>query len=73
MVAKLLVYQPTREEAIICMRRALDEFRIEGVKTTIPLLRQLISNRDFLEARFDTTFIERNWRRPQPMQAAKAG
>jgi len=73
MLAKLLVHQPTRDEAIACMRRALDEFRIEGIKTTIPLLRHLISNRDFIEGRFDTTFIERNWQRPQPMQAAKAG
>src|SRR3989441_4997023 len=37
MVAKLLVWQPTRAEAIACMRRALNEFVVEGIKTTIPI------------------------------------
>ncbi|MFN9916258.1 MAG: acetyl-CoA carboxylase biotin carboxylase subunit, partial [Pirellulaceae bacterium] len=41
MIGKLIVHKPTRDEAIACMRRALDEFVVEGVKTTIPLLRDL--------------------------------
>jgi acetyl-CoA carboxylase biotin carboxylase subunit len=61
MVAKLLVHQPTRAEAIACMRRALSEFVIEGIKTTIPIHREIMSNNAFLEGRVDTTFIERTW------------
>ena len=60
LMAKLLVYQPTRAEAIACMKRALDEFRVEGVKTTIPLHREIFTNSSFVAGRVDTTFIERN-------------
>jgi acetyl-CoA carboxylase biotin carboxylase subunit len=59
MVAKLLVYQPTRAEAIAVMRRALREFRVEGIQTTIPLLREIMNSAAFGEGRVDTTFIER--------------
>ena len=61
MIGKLLVHQPTREEAIACMLRALDELRIEGIKTTVPRLKELLSHSAFAEGRVDTTFIERNW------------
>ena len=61
MIAKLLVHQPTRAEAIACMRRALAEFVVEGVKTTIPLHREIFNHSAFIEGRVDTTFIERNW------------
>ncbi len=61
MVAKLLVHQPTRVEAIACMKRALGEFVVEGIKTTIPIHREIMSNNAFLEGRVDTTFIERTW------------
>ncbi len=61
MVAKLLVHQPTRAEAIACMRRALGEFVVEGIKTTIPIHREIMQNSAFLEGRVDTTFIERTW------------
>jgi acetyl-CoA carboxylase biotin carboxylase subunit len=61
MVAKLLVWQPTRAEAIACMRRALAEFVVEGIKTTIPIHRQIMENAAFIEGRVDTTFIERTW------------
>ena len=61
MVAKLLVYQPTRAEAIACMRRALGEFVIEGIKTTIPIHREIMQNSAFIEGHVDTTFIERTW------------
>ena len=63
MVAKLLVHQPTRAEAIACMRRALSEFVVEGVKTTIPLHREIFKHSAFIEGQADTTFIERNWQR----------
>jgi acetyl-CoA carboxylase biotin carboxylase subunit len=59
LIAKLLVYQPTRAQALATMRRALDEFVVEGVKTTIPIHRDIFSNTSFVAGRVDTTFIER--------------
>ncbi len=61
MIAKLLVHQPTRAEALACMRRALAEFVVEGIKTTIPIHRKIFNHSAFIEGRVDTTFIERNW------------
>jgi acetyl-CoA carboxylase biotin carboxylase subunit len=61
MVAKLLVHQPTRAEAIACMKRALSEFVVEGIKTTIPIHREIMQNSAFIDGRVDTTFIERTW------------
>ncbi|HJZ53944.1 MAG TPA: acetyl-CoA carboxylase biotin carboxylase subunit [Gemmataceae bacterium] len=59
MVAKLLVYQPTRTEAIAVMRRALREFVVEGIHTTIPIHRRILETPEFVEGHVDTTFIER--------------
>jgi acetyl-CoA carboxylase biotin carboxylase subunit len=59
LIAKLLVYQPTRTQALATMRRALAEFVVEGVKTTIPIHRDIFSNSSFVAGRVDTTFIER--------------
>ena len=63
LAAKLLVRQPTREEALACMRRALNEFVVEGVKTTIPRLLQIFSHPAFIGGKVDTTFIERTWQK----------
>jgi acetyl-CoA carboxylase biotin carboxylase subunit len=63
MVAKLLVCQPTRGDAIAVMRRALREFVVEGIKTTIPLHQQLFQTPAFVEGKVDTTFIDRFLRR----------
>lgn len=60
MVAKLLVHQPSREEAIAVMRRALREFVVEGIATTIPIHQQIMSTAEFINGRVDTTFIERS-------------
>src|SRR4029077_8693346 len=65
MVAKLLVHQPTRAEAIAVMKRALREFVVEGIRTTIPLHREIMDHSAFVEGRVDTTFIERDWRGSQ--------
>jgi acetyl-CoA carboxylase biotin carboxylase subunit len=62
LLAKLLVHQPTRPEALATMRRALAEFVIEGVKTTIPLHREIFNHSAFIEGQVDTTFIERHWK-----------
>jgi acetyl-CoA carboxylase biotin carboxylase subunit len=63
LVAKLIVHQPTRAEALACMRRALAEFVVEGIHTTIPLHREIFNHSSFIEGRVDTTFIERNWQK----------
>ncbi len=63
LVAKLLVYQPTRPEALACMRRALAEFVVEGIHTTIPRHREIFNHSSFIEGQVDTTFIERNWQK----------
>ncbi len=61
MIGKLIVHQPTRREAIDCMLRALRELCVEGIRTTIPLHREILSHAAFSESRIDTTFVERTW------------
>ena len=61
MVGKLLVHQPTRPEAIDCMRRCLNEFKIEGIKTSVPLQLKILEHPDFQSGKIDTGFIERNF------------
>ncbi len=58
MIAKLITTAQTREEAINKMKRALDEFVIEGIKTTIPFHRQLMENPDYLAGNYTTKFME---------------
>lgn len=59
LVAKLLVHQPTRAEAIAVARRALGEFIVEGIKTTVPIHQKIFNTAAFVEGQVDTTFIER--------------
>ncbi len=64
MIGKLLVHRDSRdgdnrEHAINCMRRALDEFLIEGPRTTIPFLRDVVDHSDFRAGTHDTGFVER--------------
>ena len=58
MIAKLITVAQTREEAISKMRRALEEFVIEGIKTTIPFHLQLMKNEDFINGNYTTKFME---------------
>ena len=58
MIAKLIVWAPTRDEAIARMRRALSEFIIEGVKTTIPFHMKLLNHPIFNRGTFDIKFLE---------------
>ncbi|TMM32405.1 acetyl-CoA carboxylase biotin carboxylase subunit [Polaribacter aestuariivivens] len=58
MIAKLIVTAQTREEAINKMKRALDEFVIEGVKTTVPFHRQLMDHPDYVSGNYTTKFME---------------
>jgi len=58
MIAKLITTAQTREEAISKMKRALDEFVIEGIKTTIPFHRQLMDHPDYISGNYTTAFME---------------
>ena len=60
LVAKLITFAPTREEAISKMKRALDEYVIEGIKTTIPFHKKMMRNPDFISGNIDTKYLERN-------------
>jgi acetyl-CoA carboxylase biotin carboxylase subunit len=59
MIAKLIIKGKDRAHCLAICRRALDEFIIEGVKTTIPLTQAIINNKDFAAGKYDTGFIER--------------
>ena len=58
MIAKLIIRAKTRSAAIMRLRRALDEFVIIGVDTTIPLLQEVISNPDFIDGTYDNHWLE---------------
>jgi acetyl-CoA carboxylase biotin carboxylase subunit len=58
MIAKIIAVARTRQEAINTMSRALSEYVIEGVKTTIPFHQQLMKNEDFISGNFNTKFLE---------------
>jgi acetyl-CoA carboxylase biotin carboxylase subunit len=66
MIAKLITTAQTREEAINKMKRALDEFVIEGIKTTIPFHRQLMDHPDYLAGNYTTKFMEGFKMDPEP-------
>tara|TARA_Y100001970_G_scaffold88711_1_gene111997 strand:+ start:10908 stop:12248 length:1341 start_codon:yes stop_codon:yes gene_type:complete len=59
MIAKLIVHAPNRKEAIFRMLGALDECVIEGIKTTIPFLKNILSNPDFIKGEIHTSFIDK--------------
>ena len=59
MIAKLIVHADTRNDAIMRMQRALDEFIIEGVKTTIPMHKKILADEDFKQGNISTKFMER--------------
>ena len=59
MIGKLIVHQPTRQEAIATMQRALAELRVDGIYTTKPIHQDILSHTAFVEGRIDTTFVER--------------
>jgi len=59
MICKLIVYQKNRAEAIATMKRALEEFVIEPVKTTIPICLEILSHNLYMKNQIDTGFVER--------------
>jgi acetyl/propionyl-CoA carboxylase alpha subunit len=58
MISKLVCYGETRAEAVMRMRRALEEYRIMGVKTNIPFHQHMMASHRFLSGQFDTKFVE---------------
>jgi acetyl-CoA carboxylase biotin carboxylase subunit len=61
MIGKLIVHQRDRRQAIGCMLRALEEFQIGGIATTIPFHREILQHSAFVEGKIDTSFVERVW------------
>ena len=59
LVAKLIAFGDTRAESIARMRRALEMFVVEGIKTSIPLHRKILADSDFAAGRLDTHFLDR--------------
>jgi acetyl-CoA carboxylase, biotin carboxylase subunit len=59
LIAKLIVHGATREEAIAKMERALSQFIVQGIETSIPLHQEIFANEDFRKGDFDTKFMER--------------
>ncbi len=76
LLAKLIVWGADRDQAIRRMQRALEEFLVLGVRTTIPFHRWLFAHPDFRAGQFDTGFLEREWRpeaqEPDPALAEQA-
>jgi acetyl-CoA carboxylase biotin carboxylase subunit len=71
LLAKLITFGESRSSAIAKMRRALDEFVIEGVKTTIPFHTMMMENEDFLSGNFDTQYVDtHDWRSQLPAEEA---
>ncbi|MDX1616601.1 MAG: acetyl-CoA carboxylase biotin carboxylase subunit [Candidatus Promineifilaceae bacterium] len=62
LISKLICYGETRAEAVLRMRRALEEYRIMGVKTTIPFHQHMMDSHRFLSGQFDTKFVEERFR-----------
>jgi acetyl-CoA carboxylase, biotin carboxylase subunit len=61
MIGKLIVHQPDRPTAIETMQRALSELEVRGIKTTVPLHKEILAHAAFHECRIDTTFVERTF------------
>ena len=59
LIGKLIVHADTREDAIKRMARALDEYIIEGIKTTVFFHKRIMAHKDFIEGNIDTSFLER--------------
>jgi len=72
LISKLICWGETRAEAILRMRRALEEYRILGVKTNIPLHQELMDSPRFMAGQFDTRFVEERFSLDQPGDSAES-
>jgi len=66
MIAKLVVWGETRGQAILRMRRALEEYRIVGVRTNIPFHQTMMDSHRFMGGQYDTRFVEERFEMPEP-------
>jgi len=73
MISKLAAWGRTRAEAIDRLRRALDEYRIAGIKTTLPFFRQIVRDEEFIAGHLDTGFISRFNERREAASKSKPG
>ena len=71
LMAKLIVWGPDRDAAIARMRRALGEYQVVGVQTTIPVLRRIVAHPDFVAGRLSTGFMERLLAADRPEAAGR--
>jgi acetyl-CoA carboxylase biotin carboxylase subunit len=71
MISKLAVYGRTRQEAIERMRRALREYEVGGIKTTLPFFREIMEDEEFISGRLDTSFINRYNERKKPKEPSE--
>jgi acetyl-CoA carboxylase biotin carboxylase subunit len=60
LIGKLIVHGRTRQECMMRLRRALDEFVVDGIKTTIPLFRELVENADIVHGTYDIHWLEKH-------------
>lgn len=65
MIAKLIVWAKTRNEAIALMKQAIKNYKIEGIKTTLGFGEFVMNNTDFIEGNFDTHFVENNFKKAE--------
>jgi acetyl-CoA carboxylase biotin carboxylase subunit len=59
MISKLIAWGESRDQAIARLRRALSEYEVRGIKTTIPFFQWILGTDDFRDGRFDTTYLDR--------------
>jgi acetyl-CoA carboxylase biotin carboxylase subunit len=72
MISKLAAWGRTRHEAIDRLRRALDEYMVGGIKTTLPFFREVVRDAEFIAGRLDTGFISRFFARREATLNAKS-
>ena len=70
MIAKLVVWGETRGQAILRMRRALEEYRIVGVRTNIPFHQNMMDSPRFMGGQYDTRFVEERFSMPEPEESS---
>jgi acetyl-CoA carboxylase biotin carboxylase subunit len=73
LLAKLCVWAETREGAINRLTRVLNEYAVEGIRTTVPFFRAVVRSEEFRRGEFDTSFIDRFWNSGEAQQPAPEG
>ena len=72
LIGKIIVWGPSRAEAVERARRALDECLLEGIHTTLPIHRWLLAQEAFATGRYDTAFLAHHFKHAEPPDAARA-